>query len=232
MSQQVTVAERLLTHPTTKLLRAKLGAAGALAFVTLVLHAAPTKGGLGQLTPRKLAFVTDWDGGDDELFDAMVECGAIDTSNPDRVVLTDRESMYRRPATRSGHHWGDRGEAAPAAPALAAPAVPKSKAPVNDHTPYEAIRDAYHRHMVLNPKCRIMSDKTRGHIRRMWQDKSGTFSTVELWDEYFQYASTCKHLVGKGRTSPEYPRPFYADLAWLVGPQNMEKVVNGKYDEN
>src|SRR3990167_2008747 len=134
MSQQVTVAERLLTHPTTKLLRAKLGAAGALAFVTLVLHAAPTKGGLGQLTPRKLAFVTDWDGGDDELFDAMVECGAIDTSNPDRVVLTDRESMYRRPATRSGHHWGDRGEAAPAAPALAAPEVPNyDKKPPRPH---------------------------------------------------------------------------------------------------
>lgn len=228
MSHQVTVAAGLLTHPTTKLLRAKLGAEGVVAFVALVTHAAPTKGGLGAITPRKLALIAEWDGDEDALFSAMIECGAIDNSNPARCLLTDRESMYQMPATaRSGKRWNGA-----AAPAPAAPAVPKSKAPPSDHTPYEAIRDAYHRHMVLNPKCRIMSDKTRAHIRKMWQDKSGTFGTVELWDEYFQYASTCKHLIGKGRTSPEYPRPFYADLAWLVGPQNMEKVVNGKYDEN
>lgn len=98
--------------------------------------------------------------------------------------------------------------------------------PDRSSIPFQQIVAAYHRHMAEAGcnRVRTLSEATRGAVRSRWNEDKERQS-LEWWDQYFQYAAGCPFLVGQGGGE----RPFYADFTWMVGPKNMEKVINGRY---
>ena len=97
--------------------------------------------------------------------------------------------------------------------------------PARDAVPYQAIVDAYHAALPDNPRVRVLSPATKGAIKGRWTEDQER-RTLEWWQQYFTYAGGCAFLTGKGGGD----RPFFADFQWLVGPKNMEKVINGRYE--
>lgn len=91
--------------------------------------------------------------------------------------------------------------------------------------PVEKIVEAYHESLPQLAKVRTLSSNTRASVVRAWKAEPER-QTVEWWRQYFGHvAKRCPFLIGKVSTSV-----FYADFAWLIGPKNMEKVINGRYD--
>jgi len=58
-------------------------------------------------------------------------------------------------------------------------------------------------------------------LRRRIAEKTARQELI-WWKEYFQYVSLSDFLTGK-------KTDFVADLEWLIGPKNMQKVLNGRY---
>jgi len=50
--------------------------------------------------------------------------------------------------------------------------------------------------------------------------------SIEFWNEYFQTVFDSPFLMGKINSD------WTADLIWLLGPTNLEKVISGKYLKN
>ena len=100
----------------------------------------------------------------------------------------------------------------------------ESKAPP---CPVEQIKDAYERTLTTCPRVREMSAKARTHVTTAWKTAEDK-QTLEWWADYFAYVRDhCPFLIGKGVGE----RPFFADFEWLVTPNNMAKVINGRYDK-
>lgn len=91
--------------------------------------------------------------------------------------------------------------------------------------PVEKIVEAYHESLPTLARVRTLSSNTRASVVRAWKAEPER-QTIEWWRQYFGHvAKRCPFLIGKVNTSV-----FYADFAWLIGPKNMEKVINGRFD--
>lgn len=91
--------------------------------------------------------------------------------------------------------------------------------------PVEKIVEAYHESLPMLARVRTLSSNTRASVVRAWKAEPER-QTIEWWRQYFGHvAKRCPFLIGKVNTSV-----FYADFAWLIGPKNMEKVINGRFD--
>jgi hypothetical protein len=96
--------------------------------------------------------------------------------------------------------------------------------PERTSIPFQQIVAAYHTHMADAgcPRVRVLSEATRANVRSRWnEDKSR--QDLGWWDQYFAYCAGCPLLIGTATD-------WRADFAWLVGPKNMEKVINGRYE--
>lgn len=64
-------------------------------------------------------------------------------------------------------------------------------------------------------------------LRTRWKEKPERQS-LEWWKAFFLSVNESDFLMG--RTSGSNGRkPFRADLEWIVRPQNMVKILEGKY---
>lgn len=89
--------------------------------------------------------------------------------------------------------------------------------------PTSAIIAAYHAILPERPVVRFPGKKLLQHLKaRMAEDYSRR--SVEWWEEYFRDVRGKPWLMGQGDWAG-------ANLHWLVGPENMSKVLNGQYDE-
>lgn len=92
--------------------------------------------------------------------------------------------------------------------------------------PVEKIVQAYHDSLPMLARVRTMSPATRVKLVNAWKADPQR-QDVTWWVSYFRYvAEKCPFLIGRAGGD----RPFSADFTWLVGPTNMEKVVNGRYE--
>lgn len=91
--------------------------------------------------------------------------------------------------------------------------------------PFSKIVDLYHEKLPELPRCVKLTNQRKGYIRQRWQED---LPDMEEWSKYFEIVKQSKFLLGKVKGSDNRP-PFRADLAWLCKPENIVKIIEGKY---
>lgn len=91
--------------------------------------------------------------------------------------------------------------------------------------PYEKIVSLYHEKLPELPRCAKLTGQRRGYIRQRWLED---LQNLQDWEKYFGIVRQSSFLMGKNKGSDGRP-PFRADLAWLCRPENIVKVIEGKY---
>ena len=78
----------------------------------------------------------------------------------------------------------------------------------------------YHKILPMLPKVCENGSIPKSIKRRLIEKKERR--ELAWWNEYFTYVGLSDFLTGK-------KTDFKADLEWLIGPKNMQKVLNGRY---
>lgn len=114
----------------------------------------------------------------------------------------------------------------PPAAEVESQAIPSATAKENKNdVPYESIVALYHETLPELPKVAKLTKQRHGYIRQRWLED---LPDLPAWKEYFGVVRKSKFLMGKSNGSGGRP-PFRADLTWLCRPENIVKVIEGKY---
>jgi hypothetical protein len=119
------------------------------------------------------------------------------------VVLSDAEARARE--------YSENPEIEPEKSKTAAPQCPCSK-----------LVDLYHSHCTTLPRVESWNGSGKASMVARWKEDRARQS-LEWWERYFVRISESDFLTGR-------IKEFSANLNWLVGPKNMEKILNGAYD--
>lgn len=103
--------------------------------------------------------------------------------------------------------------------------TPVSDKEEKEPVPFSKIVDLYHEKLPELPRCVKLTNQRKGYIRQRWQED---LPDMEEWGKYFEIVKQSKFLLGKVKGSDNRP-PFRADLAWLCKPENIVKIIEGKY---
>lgn len=102
--------------------------------------------------------------------------------------------------------------------------------------PHGKIIDAYHELLPELPQVRSWTNTRSKHLAARWRERfaAGKYATAEeglaYWRRLFAHIhGNCPWLMGQrtGRNG----KAFFADLGWLVMPENFAKVIEGRYVE-
>jgi len=104
-------------------------------------------------------------------------------------------------------------------------AIPTTSENKKNEPPYEKIVAMYHNLLPELPKVAKLTKQRYGYIRQRWLED---LPDMPAWEQYFSMVRKSKFLMGKANGSSGRP-PFRADLTWLCRPENIVKVVEGKY---
>ena len=104
-------------------------------------------------------------------------------------------------------------------------AIPTTTAKEKNEIPYEKIVALYHETLPELSKVAKLTKQRHGYIRQRWLED---LPDLTAWKEYFGVVRKSKFLMGKANGSGGRP-PFRADLTWLCRPENIVKVIEGKY---
>lgn len=96
-----------------------------------------------------------------------------------------------------------------------------------DDCPHVAIIALYHELLPECPPVKSWLNGRAGLLRQRWREDKKRQS-LDWWRRFFSYVHESDFLAGRARTQPGRP-PFVADLEWLVRPNNLAKVIEGKY---
>lgn len=94
-----------------------------------------------------------------------------------------------------------------------------------NNIPYAEIVTLYHETLPELPKIAKLTKQRQGYIRQRWLED---LPDMDSWRQYFGVVRKSKFLMGKANGSGGRP-PFRADLTWLCRPENIVKVIEGKY---
>jgi hypothetical protein len=100
--------------------------------------------------------------------------------------------------------------------------------PVKDSCPHKAIIMFYHQNLPSCPQIVKWTDTRASHLRARWNEDKER-QNVEWWEWLFQQVAQSKFLTG--RITGKNQRPFFASLDWIVKPENMTKILEGRYHE-
>lgn len=96
--------------------------------------------------------------------------------------------------------------------------------------PHREIIDLYHHTLPSLPKVIDWTPARASMLRTRWKEKPERQS-LEWWKAFFESISESDFLMG--RTNGNNGRkPFKADMEWIVRPQNMVKILEGKYSND
>ena len=87
---------------------------------------------------------------------------------------------------------------------------------------HQAVIDAYHSCCPSLPRVESWNEASQRVLTARWREKRERQDT-EWWERYFRRVHLSDFLTGR-------VKDFVATLNWLIGPRNMEKVLNGAYD--
>jgi len=76
------------------------------------------------------------------------------------------------------------------------------------------------------PSCKAMS-KTRKAKLRARVKKDAKRRDMDWWRRYFEYIATSEFLTGQ--VTGQNGKAFSADIEWILKPENMLKIIEGKY---
>lgn len=100
--------------------------------------------------------------------------------------------------------------------------------------PQQAIVELWHSCLPELPRVVRWTDQRAGMLRSRWREwaKEGKYATEEeglaFWGRFFAYIGECPFLVGRSEPRDGKP-PFVADLEWVIRPQNLTKIIEGRY---
>lgn len=88
--------------------------------------------------------------------------------------------------------------------------------------PHQEIIDTYHSICPMLPKIRDVTSSLTKRLSARWREKTERKS-LAWWEGYLKNdVAASDYLTGK-------INDWCADLFWLTGPENMTKVLNGRY---
>ena len=92
----------------------------------------------------------------------------------------------------------------------------------NPPCPFSKIGELYHTHCPSYPRLRAISGNRRKAVAARWRE----YPNLQTFRELFIKAEASKFLKGFNN------RNWRADFDWFMKPSNMQKVLEGKYDDN
>jgi hypothetical protein len=87
---------------------------------------------------------------------------------------------------------------------------------------HQAVIDAYHTCCPSLPRVESWNEASQKVLTARWRERTER-QAIEWWEGYFKRVNHSDFLNGR-------VKEFVANLNWLIGPKNMEKVLNGLYD--
>lgn len=87
---------------------------------------------------------------------------------------------------------------------------------------HQSVIDAYHSCCPSLPRVESWNEASQRVLTARWREKRER-QEIEWWERYFRRVNLSDFLTGR-------VKDFVATLNWLIGPKNMEKVLNGAYD--
>lgn len=136
--------------------------------------------------------------------------------NPQEVAKNRTESFVTNQPTNSTNQ--------PTVPT--APTTGKAATAPPDPTPCKEIVAIYHETCTSFPRLRSVGDKRRKAIAARWKEYG---HSLDVFRELFTLAEASAFL--KGELDEKDGRAWRADFDWLMGPANMAKVLEGKYND-
>jgi hypothetical protein len=91
-----------------------------------------------------------------------------------------------------------------------------------DVCPQQQIIETYHACCPGLPSVESWNDGSQKSLAARWFEKKER-QDIRWWRQYFERVNQSDFLTGR-------VKDFMANLNWLIGPKNMEKVLNGAYD--
>ena len=91
--------------------------------------------------------------------------------------------------------------------------------------PHKEIIALYHRILPAHRKVQVWQGVREKMLRARWNEEESR-QNLKWWESYFKKVKSSSFLTGKT------DKPFMPDLEWLVRPNNICKVLEGKYDDN
>lgn len=93
--------------------------------------------------------------------------------------------------------------------------------------PHREIINLYHDSLPSLPKVKDWTPARASMLRTRWKEKPERQS-LDWWKTFFVSISESDFLMGRSNGN-NGRKPFKADLEWIIRPQNMVKILEGKY---
>ena len=247
MNTDIRIAVSFRGHRKRKRLRAMLGEDGTGYLLDLWISTALDRpdGVLHGMDDVDVALMAGWDGDPAVLVDALVSVGFLDRGEGGVYSLHDwathngyaSTAAVRSAAARSAaknrwaRRYGSVGGDADVQPVDSAPdagagadrddeAVPACISPAEVITLYNKILSVP---PLSLPSVKVVSDRLKRSILARVREAADRRDAA-WWERYFHdEVAASDFLCGRSGNG------FRADLHWLVGPENMAKVLNGRY---
>lgn len=101
--------------------------------------------------------------------------------------------------------------------------TPDETAPaVSLSCPHKEIIKLYHEILPTLRKVVKWTETRAKMLKARWYENE-EYQNLKWWEMFFKDVAASNFLTGKTKN------PFYADLEWLIRPNNFVKVVEGKY---
>lgn len=97
----------------------------------------------------------------------------------------------------------------------------------DNNCPHDAIIALYHEILPMCPRVQVWHTARRSMLKSRWREDKAR-QNIEWWRGYFEHIRQSQFLIGNV-TNQEGKSPFIADLEWLIRPNNLAKVIEGKY---
>jgi hypothetical protein len=88
--------------------------------------------------------------------------------------------------------------------------------------PHKEIIELYHKKLPTLSRVIEWPKHRQDLLRARWKESKDK-QDLGWWEQYFDWVSQSKFLLGNN------DRNWQVDLEWLIRPQNMPKVIEGKY---
>lgn len=91
----------------------------------------------------------------------------------------------------------------------------------NSACPHKEIIGLYHEILPEHRKVKVWNSTRKALLAQRWRE----YSNLDDWRGYFEYVAESPFLTGGNQ------RRWRPDLEWLIRPNNLTKVLEGKYHE-
>jgi hypothetical protein len=100
--------------------------------------------------------------------------------------------------------------------------------PDKSECPHRKIIDLYHKHLPMCPEVVKWTDGRAANLRARWNEGKEQ-ADLGWWEELFKQIAQSRFLTGRVTGHNGNGRPFFASLDWIVKPEHLAAILEGKY---